>query len=111
MLPSRSRSREEPRLKAGEAGVDGPGKIGDAKIGLTIGGCNLFFSSSSVNCGSSFRLKDSYCALQMRSISDLYICCCSATLYRWADFGLLSASANSHHWFQVNFQGFAEQRT
>jgi hypothetical protein len=71
-LISRSRSSEEPLLKAGESDVDGPGKTGDwtvvyGKVSRRTEGCLCsclislasLLSSSAVHCGSSFRLSES----------------------------------------------------
>jgi hypothetical protein len=104
-LASRSGSIDEPRLNAGEGAMDGPVPvIGDmageygrrvsrrnrACAGGTFltSGTSTFltsgmsgFSSSSVSWGSSLRLRESNWAFQIRSISERYICCCSATLY------------------------------
>lgn len=111
ILESLSLSKEEPRLNAGEAAEEGPPPGGEnadgdimnsptefCRMGAREGFLAFFLSSSSTsNCGSSFRLSESCWAFQIRSISDLYTCCCSATLYRWADLGLLSASAAGNH--------------
>src|SRR5437879_2678125 len=97
LLPSRptlpSLSKDEPLLTAGDARLPaGP----DGATGCICGFLASFLSSSSDNCGSSLRLRESNCAFHIRSISDLYINCCSATLYRCADFGLFSASARGN---------------
>lgn len=78
MLVSRSRSSDEPRLNAGEAGRPDPadmaGENGASLTdvclpGLLISGGGP--SSSDVSCGSSLRLNESNCAFHIRSISDL----------------------------------------
>jgi hypothetical protein len=66
MLISRSRSKEEARLKAGDAGATGAGDIlGENGVSFLSDVCRCGFltsigaSSSSDNCGSSFLLSES----------------------------------------------------
>ena len=80
-LISRSRSNDDPRLKAGEAGRPEAGDMAGENGASTLIDaclCTSFFvsggsgaSSSGVSCGSSLRLSESNCAFHILSISDL----------------------------------------